>query len=219
MAESASDTKLLLGFLFFVVLMIRRSSCILLKSFKEAVNLPQKQKWIEVMTEEYKVLLRSNTFTLVPLPEGRKPIKTKWIYKIKYNSNGSIERFKARWVARGFTQKKGIDFDETYAPVVRLENLRLLLAYATQNNLEADQVDIDSAFLQAKLTEEIYVTQPEGFISKEFPNHVCRLNKSLYGLKQAPLLWNQTLDKLFKTEGFIPFITILTTLLLLFFKQ
>jgi hypothetical protein len=105
-------------------------------------------------------------------------------------------------VAKGYSQQEGIDYNDTFAPVVRLENMRLLIAYATQHNLEIDQMDIDSAFLQATLQDEIYVAQPQGFVSTTHPHYVCKLNKSLYGLKQAPLEWNKTLNNFLLQNGF-----------------
>jgi transposase InsO family protein len=158
--------------------------------FKSAMESSEKEKWIKAMKLEYESLVNNNTFTLVPLPPNRKPIQAKWIFKVKHDANGVIQKHKARWVAKGYSQQEGIDYNDTFAPVVRLENMRLLIAYATQHNLEIDQMDIDSAFLQATLQDEIYVAQPQGFVSTTHPHYVCKLNKSLYGLKQAPLEWN-----------------------------
>ncbi len=115
-----------------------------------------------------------------------------------------MERYKARWVVKGFSQLYSIDYDETFAPVVHLENLRLLLALATALDLEIHQMDVDSAFLHAHLMEEIYVTQPEGFVSSEHPHHVCCLLKSLYGLKQAPYVWNKAIDAHLLSNSFEP---------------
>jgi transposase InsO family protein len=173
-------------------------------SYTEAISSPQANEWKQAMDEEYRALMANNTFTLVPLPPDRTAVKTRWVYKIKQKADGSVDRFKARWVARGYSQKYGIDYDQTFAPVVRLENLRMLLAYATLRNLEIDQMDVDSAFLQADLHEEVFITQPEGYISIEHPDHVCKLNRSLYGLKQASFSWYTTLDKQLRQLGFKP---------------
>ena len=163
-----------------------------------------RQEWIKAMEAEHSALALNKTYSLVPLPEGRRPVATRWIYRVKHRADGSIERFKARWVAKGFSQLYGIDYDETFSPVVRLENLRMLLAFGTIHSYEIHQMDVDSAFLNAELHEEIYVTQPEGFISEQHPDYVCRLHKSLYGLKQAPLLWNRTIDGHLRDNGFAP---------------
>jgi hypothetical protein len=98
------------------------------------------------------------------------------------------------WVAKGYSQHYGVDYNEMFMLVIRLENLRLLLAYATANNLKINQMDVDSVFLQADLNKEVYITQPQGFKLTTNPHYICRLNKSLYGLKQAPLAWNHTLN-------------------------
>ncbi len=124
-----------------------------------------------------------------PVP-GRKAIKARWVFRLKTLADGTPERFKARWVAKGFSQIPYIDFNETFAPVIRLENFRLMLAIANAWNLEIHQMDVESAFLQAPIMEEIFVEQPEGFRSKEHLDYVCRLRKSLYGIKQAPFEWN-----------------------------
>lgn len=173
-------------------------------SYSEAINSPHSNEWKKAMDDEINALIKNNTYELVPLPEGRKPISTRWIYKVKHRADGSIKRFKARWVARGFSQQFGVDYDETFSPVVRMENLRLLLGIATALDYKIHQMDVDSAFLQAELNEDIYVTQPEGYISNDQPDHVCKLIKSLYGLKQAPLLWNRTIDEHLKQNGFLP---------------
>jgi hypothetical protein len=156
------------------------------------------------MHKEHNALLHNSTYTLVPLPADHKAVGTRWIFKIKHHADGSIECFKARWVAKGYTQQQGIDYDETFAPVVHLENLRLLLALATLLNLEVNQIDVDSAFLQADVDEQVYISQPEGFESTQHPDYICLLQKSLYRLKQAPLLWNRTFDMHMCTIGFTP---------------
>jgi hypothetical protein len=160
--------------------------------------------WKRAMEEEFQALIRNCTFDLVPLPAGRKAVSTRWVYKLKRRADGTPERYKARWVAKGYSQRYGIDYDETFAPVVRLENLRLLLAHAAAHDLEIHQMDVDSTFLQAELDQEIYITQPDGYVSPEHPDYVCKLKKSLYGLKQAPLLWNRTIDEFLHKLGFSP---------------
>ncbi|ELR25377.1 Polyprotein, putative [Acanthamoeba castellanii str. Neff] len=151
--------------------------------------------------EEIKALTHNCVFKLEPLPAGRKAIRARWLFKIKRLTNGMINHFKAQWVG------KGIDFDETFSPVVHIKNLQLLLAIATALDLKIHQMDVDTAFLNAKLTEEVYIEQPEGFVDPDKPHHMCRLLKSLYGLKQAPHEWNRTLDAHLHDNDFKPTVT------------
>ncbi|GJZ02539.1 copia protein [Tanacetum coccineum] len=116
-------------------------------------------------------------------------IGTKWVFKNKLDENGVVSRNKARLVAQGYNQQEGIDFDETYAPIARLESIRILLAYACANDFKLFQMDIKSALLNVFINEEVYVLQPPGFVNFEKPNHVYKLKKALYGLKQAPKAW------------------------------
>jgi hypothetical protein len=109
-----------------------------------------------------------------------------------------------RWVAKGFTQHFGIDYNSTFSPIIHIENLRLLLTFANTHNLKIHQVNVDTAFLHTKLTKEIYISQLEGFINQQWPNHVGRLLKSLYGLKQAPLKWNKAIDAHLRKSNFEP---------------
>jgi len=131
-------------------------------------------EWLAAMKREFDAIVLNGTFELCPLPPGRKAISTRWVLKIKYDSS-----YKARWVARGFSQHEGIDYLDTYAPVLRLKNLRFLLAYAILMDYEIHSMDVDNAFLQALLDEDIYVSQAEGFESKEHPDYVCCLIRPL----------------------------------------
>ncbi len=159
----------------------------------------KQEHWFEAMWSEYWALTINDTFDLVELPAGCKAVSTCWVLKVK----SPDLPYKARFVGHGFSQKPGIDYDDTYAPVLCLENLRLLLAYAVVNGHVIHSMDINNAFLQAKLHEEVYVTQPEGFIDPERPHHVLRLKRALYGLKQAPLAWNRTLNSFLISIGFV----------------
>ncbi|ELR21400.1 GagPol, putative [Acanthamoeba castellanii str. Neff] len=154
--------------------------------------------------EEFNTIIRNTTYTLERLPKGRKAIGARWLFKLKRKADGSIDHFKAQWVAKGYLQLPGVDFNETFAPIIQLKNLQLLLAIAAALNLEVHQMDVDNAFLNADLSEEIYMQQPEGFEDQDHPDYVCRLQKSLYGLKQAPLEWNQTINAYLKKHGFWP---------------
>ncbi|KAJ9547205.1 hypothetical protein OSB04_019748 [Centaurea solstitialis] len=142
--------------------------------------------WVSAMQEELAEFIRNNVWLLVPRPRKRTIIGSKWIFRNKLNEIGTIIRNKARLVAQGYRQEEGIDYDETFAPVARLEAIRLFLAFAAHMNFKVYQMDIKNAFLNGKLNEEVYVAQPPGFVDPKFPDHVYKLNKALYGLKQAP---------------------------------
>ncbi|GJU08319.1 ribonuclease H-like domain, reverse transcriptase, RNA-dependent DNA polymerase [Tanacetum coccineum] len=153
------------------------------KNYKEASS---NQKWIEAMKVELDSINRNNTWELTTLPKGHKAIGLKWVFKTKKDANGNIIKHKARLVAKGYIQQHGIDFEEVFAPVARMETIRLLLAIAANNKWEVHHLDIKSAFLHGDLKEEVYVTQPEGFIKRQDNGKVYRLIKALYGLRQAP---------------------------------
>ena len=137
------------------------------------------------MQSEMKSLSDNEVWELVKLPEGRKAIGCKWIFKTKIDGEGNIERYKARLVAQGFTQKFGVDYDQTFSPVVSFESIRSILAIAAKNGLKLHQMDVKTAFLNGELDEEIFLKQPEGFVVKGYEDHVCKLKRSIYGLKQS----------------------------------
>ncbi|GJV20641.1 retrovirus-related pol polyprotein from transposon TNT 1-94 [Tanacetum coccineum] len=150
--------------------------------------------WIIAMQEELNHFKRNKVWTLVPLPNGKTIIGTKWIYRNKMDEYGIVIKNKARLVAQGYKQEEGIDYDETFAPVARLEAIRIFLAYDAYIGFMVYQMDVKSAFFNGKILEEVHVQQPPGFESSEFPNHVCKLDKALYGLKQAPRAWFDLAD-------------------------
>ncbi|KAF8719973.1 hypothetical protein HU200_024743 [Digitaria exilis] len=129
------------------------------------------------------------------LPAGHRPIGLKWVYKVKKNAAGEVVKHKARLVAKGYVQQPGVDYDEAFAPVARIESVRLLLALAAQEGWEVHHMDVKSAFLNGDLLEEVYVKQPDGFVVKGQEEKVLRLDKALYGLRQAPRAWNTKLDQ------------------------
>ena len=140
--------------------------------------------------------------TLVYLPEGRKAIDCRWVFKIKYNADGSVERHKARLVAKGYSQEPGLYYEETFSPVAKYTSIRSLLAISNQLDLEVHQMDVSTAFLNGELQEEIYMTQPQGYAKDGEEELVCKLNKSIYGLKQSSRCWNNTIDQFLKSSGY-----------------
>ena len=158
--------------------------------------------WVTAMQEELNEFERNEVWKLVPRPKNRSIVGTKWIFKNKTDSDGVIIRNKARLVAKGYSQQEGIDYDETFAPVARLEAIRIFLAYAAHKKFKVFQMDVKSAFLNGELEEEVYVEQPPGFIDPKYPDHVYRLDKALYGLKQAPRAWYETLAQFLLESGF-----------------
>ncbi len=154
------------------------------------------------MNEEIKMIKKNDTWKLVQKPQDKEVIGLKWVYKTKFNEDGSIQKHKARLVAKGYSQQPGIDFNETYAPVVRMETIRLVLALAAQFKLTVYQLDVKSAFLNGELEEEVYVEQPQGYVIKGKEDKVYRLRKALYGLKQAPRAWNSKIDSYLLQNGF-----------------
>ena len=136
----------------------------------------------------------NHTYDLVKLPKGKRALKNKWVYKLKTEQQSSQPRYKVRLVVKGFGQKKGIDFEEIFSPVVKMSSIRVVLGLAASLNLEIEQLDVKTVFLHGNLDEEIYMNRPEGFKVKGKENLVCKLKKSLYGLKQAPQQWYKKFD-------------------------
>ncbi|GJW88677.1 putative ribonuclease H-like domain-containing protein [Tanacetum coccineum] len=158
--------------------------------------------WIEAMQDELLQFKLKKVWTLVDLPYGKTAIGTKWVYRNKKDKRGIVVRNKARLVVQGYTQEEGINYDEVFAPVVRIEAIRLFLAYASFMNFVVYQMDVKSAFLYGKIEEEVYVCQISGFEDLEFPNRVYKVEKALYGLHQAPRAWYETLSTYLLENGF-----------------
>ncbi|KAH9680506.1 Integrase catalytic domain-containing protein [Citrus sinensis] len=171
------------------------------KSFADAEK-ENDESWIMAMQEELNQFERNNVWELVPNPEHQSIIGTKWVFINKMDESGVVVRNKARLVAQGYNQEEGIDFDETFAPVARLESIRMLLAYACHKYFILYQMDVKSAFLNGYIMEEVYVKQPPGFENKKFPDHVYKLSKALYGLKQAPRAWYDRLKNFLLDNDF-----------------
>ncbi|WVZ90118.1 hypothetical protein U9M48_036448, partial [Paspalum notatum var. saurae] len=158
--------------------------------------------WVNAMHEELENFERNHVWDLVEPPPNCRPIGTKWVFKNKQGEDGMVVRNKARLVAQGFCQKEGIDYEETFAPVARLEAIRILLSFAASKGFKLQQIDVKSAFLNGFI-EEVYVRQPPGFESARFPDRVYKLRKALYGLKQAPRAWYARLKSFLLKSGFV----------------
>ena len=165
---------------------------------KQALSLPH---WYNAMQTEYNALLKNHTWSLVPLPQNRQGIGCKWVFRVKENPDGSINKYKARLVAKGFHQQLGFDYTETFSPVVKPVTVRTVLTLAVTKHWPIQQLDINNAFLNGILNEEVYMSQPPGFESSN-KNLVCKLHKALYGLKQAPRAWFERLKAALLNFGF-----------------
>ncbi|KAH9731198.1 retrovirus-related pol polyprotein from transposon RE1 [Citrus sinensis] len=159
-------------------------------------------KWKMAMPEEYNALQKNGTWTLVPAETATKLVGNKWVFRVKYNPDGSISKYKARLVAKGFHQTYGVDFFEIFSQVVKPCTVRIVLSLAVMQCWPVRQLDVNNAFLNGMLTEDVFMPQPEGFINSQFPTHVCKLQKALYGLKQAPRAWYDRLKGSLVQWGF-----------------
>ena len=173
------------------------------QTFSEAVHSTKSQLWVEAMKDEMTSLIENDTFTLTPLPEGKHAVGGRWVYAIKNGSDGS-ETYKARYVAKGYSQIMGVDYKETFSPTANITSIRTLMQMSAQYDLELHQMDVKTAYLHAPIDCEIYMEQPEGFEVKSNTGDkfVCKLNKSLYGLKQSGRNWNKMLHDYLSENGF-----------------
>jgi hypothetical protein len=167
--------------------------------FEEAI---QKKEWADAMTEEYQSIIKNNVWEIVPKPKSKDVVSSKWLFKIKHVVDRSIEKYKERFVARGFSQKEGIDYEETFAPVARYTSIRTIIALAAKMKWKLHQMDVKTAFLNGIIKEEVYIEQPQGFEVQDKKSHVCKLKKALYGLNQAPRAWYGRIDSFLMSLGF-----------------
>jgi len=159
-------------------------------------------EWRDAMIEEMASIEHNQTWSLVDLPAGQRAIGLKWVFKIKKDEHGNITKHKARLVAKGYVQRQGIDYEEVFAPVARMESVRVLLAVAAHKSWSVHHLDVKSAFLNGDLAEKVYVQQPPGFVTAGHERKVLKLHKALYGLKQASRPWNLKLDGSLLALGF-----------------
>ena len=174
-------------------------SCVEPTSIEEAL---EDSDWVMAMQEELNNFTRNEVWVLEAPPKDKNIIGTKWVFRNKQDEHGVVVRNKARLVAKGFSQVEGLDFGETFAPVARLEAIRILITYSSHHNIKLYQMDVKSAFLNGLINKLVYVEQPPGFEDPRNPNHIYRLHKALYGLKQAPRTWYDRLRDLLIMQGF-----------------
>ncbi|GJR43759.1 putative ribonuclease H-like domain-containing protein [Tanacetum coccineum] len=169
---------------------------------KKITQALQDESWVEAMQEELLQFKLQNVWVLCDLPDGKRVIGTKWVFRNKRDERGTIIRNKARLVAQGYRQEEGVDYDEVFAPVARIEAIRLFLAFASFMGFSVYQMDVKSAFLYGNITEEVYVNQPPGFVDPHHPNKVYKVIKALYGLHQAPRAWYERLSTFLLKHGY-----------------
>lgn len=159
-------------------------------------------EWKEAMKEVCESIMKNDTWDLVKLRHGKQPIGCRWLFKLNFKANGSIDKYKARLVANRYSQKEGIDFEETFSLVAKLNTIRLIISLGAKHHWKIHQLDVKFAFLNGDLKEELYLVQLEGFVKKAEENLVYRLKKSLFGLKQAPRSWYNKIDSFFLMHGY-----------------
>jgi hypothetical protein len=158
--------------------------------------------WRDAMMEEYQSIMNNDVWDIVSRPKGKSMVTSKWIYKIKHAPDGSIEKHKARFVVRGFSQVEGIDYEETFAPVGRYTSIQTIIALASALGWRLLQMDMKTTFLNGKIEEVVYIEQPNGFVIHGKESHVCMLKKALYRLKQDPCVWYARIDGYFMSLSF-----------------
>jgi len=171
-------------------------------SFEEAMRSTEASKWQEAMEDELKSMSTNNVWDLEEIPKVAKTVGGKWVYKVKRDSKGNIERYKARLVAKDFTQREGIDYNETFSPVSSKDSVRIIMALVAHFDLELHQMGVKATFLNGDLEERVYMAQPKGFVVTGKERMGCRLKKSIYGLKQASRQWYLKFDKTIRKFGF-----------------
>jgi hypothetical protein len=159
--------------------------------------------WHSAMNSEFDSLLKNNTWHLVPASETHNLVGFKWVFRIKRKADGSIDRYKAKLVAKGFHQQAGIGYEETFSPIIKPTTVRLVLSIAISSSWSIRRIDIQNAFLHGVLTEKFYISQAPSYSHPQYSNHVCRLQKALYGLKQAPQAWFSRLSNKLLDFGFL----------------
>jgi hypothetical protein len=187
------------------VALVSASVCVEPTSYKAALVSPQSAEWQKAMQLEFDSLTSNQTWDLVLLPAGRRVVNNMWVYKAKTNASGAVSRYKARLVAKGCSHREGIDYTETFSPVIRLASLRVFFSIAAARDLELGGLDIDTAFLYAPTKEDVYIIQPLGF--DDGTTNVCHVRRCMYGLKQSPRESNELLRDWLVSHSTSPFPT------------
>jgi hypothetical protein len=172
-------------------------------TYTEAMKRPDSDKWLEAMESELNSMHDNQVWNLVDPIEGVRPVDCKWIFKKKLDMDGNVHIYKARLVAKGFRQIQGVDYEETFSPVAMLKFVRILLAIVAYYDYEIWQMDVKTTFFNGHLSEDVYMTQPEGFVDQENAGKICKLQRSIYRSKQASRSWNIRFDEVVKGFGFI----------------
>jgi hypothetical protein len=167
--------------------------------FEEAI---ERKGWADTMTNEYQSIMKNEVWEIVFRSKNKDMVSSRWLFKIKHVANGSIEKYKARFVTRGFSQKEGIDYEETFAPMAIYTSIRTIIALAAKMKWKLHKMDVKTSFLNCVIEEEVYIEQPQGFEVEDRKSHVCRLKKTLYGLKQGPRAWYGHIDCFLMSLGF-----------------
>lgn len=171
------------------------------KNYEQAISCPERERWKTAMDVEIASIYGAKTFVLQQKPSHIQPIKCGWVYTIKYGSDGNISKYKARLVAKGYSQKKGIDYEETFAPVAKIKSIRAIIALSASKGWKIYQDDVPSAFLKGNLKEDVWMEQPPGY-SDGIATNYCHLKRTLYGLKQSPREWNEVVNKFMLNQRF-----------------
>ncbi len=171
-------------------------------TYQEVLSNVDKEKWLEAINSEMDSIYTNQVWDLVDAPKGVKPVGCKWVFKKKTDMEGNVVTYKARLVAKGYTQRQGIDYEETFSPIAMIKSITILLAIAAYYDYKIWQMDDKTAFLNGNLEEDVYMTWPVVFVSKD-KRKLCKLNRSIYGLKQASRSWNIRYDEMTKEFGFI----------------
>ena len=171
-------------------------------NMREALESQDQKLWEEALKSEQQAIIKNHTYDLVERPRGQKVLRSKYVLKVKRRQNGKVDKYKVRLVIMGNMQEGGVDYEETFAPVMKYQSLRTLLALANEEELHIHQMDVKNAFLNGEIQEDVYMEQPEFLVKKGEEHKVWKLNKALYGLKQAPRAWNMRLDDFLKEKGF-----------------
>jgi hypothetical protein len=167
--------------------------------FEEAIH---KKEWANAMTKEYQTIIKNDVWEIVPRLKSKDVVSSKWLYKIQHVVDGSIEKYKTMFIARGFSQKEGIEYEETFSPVAIYTSIRTIISLAAKMKSKLHQMDVKTTFFNGVIEEEVYIEQPQGFEVEDINTHVCRLKKALYGLKQDPRAWYGRICNFLTSLGF-----------------